>query len=139
MSGVSWLISRAGPFVRRNDAMRNPLYAVAAAPANRGDVNVTVSGEIDLAAHGELRTTLLQAVNASRRKVVVDLHQAKFLDSGGIGVLLQALQAARESSRELTVVGAGGMVRQILEIAGVYAILAGEEAESGPDGPGRRV
>ena len=119
--------------------MRNTLYAVAAAPANRGDVNVTVSGEIDLAAHGELRTTLLQAVNASRRKVVVDLHQVRFLDSGAIGVLLQALQAARESSRELTVVGAGGMVRQILEIAGVYAILAGDAAEPGPDGPGRRI
>ena len=94
---------------------------------NAREVVVAVSGEIDLATHDWLLDTLETAVKKAdaevAKKVVVDLSQTSFLDSGGIHLLVHGRQTADAVGVEYQVIGASGIVRTVLEITGVLAFL----------------
>jgi anti-sigma B factor antagonist len=63
--------------------------------------------------------------------VVIDLSAVSYLDMSGIATLLEALKAAHESSVTLRVVGIGGQVGTLAEIAQLDAIFRslGSEVE----------
>jgi anti-sigma B factor antagonist len=87
-------------------------------------VRLVLHGEIDLATCGHLREAL-EAENNAGREVVVVLDQLDYLDSAGIGVLLEACRVAREAGRSFTVTPGGGHVRNVLWISGVLDHLSG--------------
>jgi anti-sigma B factor antagonist len=55
-----------------------------------GPTMVEVGGEIDLNSAPALRECLNQTIDAGSRRLVVDLRQASFIDSVGLGVLIGA-------------------------------------------------
>lgn len=61
-------------------------------------VTVSVTGEIDVAAAGELRDTGLSAINqADGRPVIVDVAGLTFIDSTGLGALVTLNNAAGQA------------------------------------------
>lgn len=75
---------------------------------------VVATGEIDLFTVTPFRDALDRAV-AGGGAVEVDLSRVTFLDAAG----LSALAAARRTTGDrLTVVGAKGVVRRVLELTG---------------------
>lgn len=86
---------------------------------------VLVSGEIDLATHDELLTTVHEALSVEGvRTVTVDLSDTSLLDSGGIGVLVAAHHTATRQRTEFSVIGATGMVARVLHVTGVWESLS---------------
>ncbi len=81
---------------------------------------VVASGEIDLHAAPSLRELLESALERSSREVVLDMSEAKFLDSSAIGVLASHIKAA---GKPLTVVCANENVLRVLEISGLARAL----------------
>jgi len=104
-----------------------PLARIDLRSDHPDEVVVAVSGEIDLAKHGELLSALETAVKKAdidvARRVVVDLSQTSFLDSGGIRTLVHGRQAADAMGIEYLVIGASGIVHTVLEVTGVLAFL----------------
>jgi anti-sigma B factor antagonist len=98
-------------------------------------VTVAVAGEVDLAYNDALLRAVLDAIAApGANEVVVDLAEVTFLDSTGIGVLIAGRNAAHERTVSYRVTHASGMVRDVLDIAGVaHALLPAEEAGEGKD------
>jgi anti-anti-sigma regulatory factor len=54
----------------------------------------------------------------------VDLSGVSFLDSAGINALLKVRRWADANRRSARVTGAGGLVREVLELTGVLAHLS---------------
>ncbi|HZN72769.1 MAG TPA: STAS domain-containing protein [Micromonosporaceae bacterium] len=91
-----------------------------------GTVTVTVSGEIDLANVDELADEIVSAVRGEATTVVVDLAGVTFIDSVGITALLKGRRLADEHGKAYRATGAEGLVRQLLDLTGVWTHLSGQ-------------
>ena len=87
---------------------------------------VTLAGELDLLGADELRQLLIAQLDGpGATTVVADLAGVTFLDSAALGALVLAYRHADDFDRRFTVVAPARSVRHVLEIGGVYEILAG--------------
>ena len=77
-----------------------------------------LQGEIDLAAADPLRATLAAAARHVA-EVEVDMSAVTFLDSIGIGVLVEGRNAALTQGHTFVVTGPSEPVCQVLEISGL--------------------
>jgi anti-sigma B factor antagonist len=82
---------------------------------------VTLSGELDLSTIPRMEAALMEQV-LQRRAVLVDLTKLSFIDSSGIGVLIQAFNASNGIPVHL-VIGPGSQVDRVFEIAGVTGAM----------------
>jgi anti-anti-sigma factor len=90
------------------------------------EVTVTVRGVVDLASAKELEDSLAAAAaDDGAAVVVVDLAGVTLLDSMGIAALLKGRRWADERGRAYRLTGASGIVRQVLDITGVWTHLGG--------------
>lgn len=86
-----------------------------------------VTGEIDCDTGEALRARVVEATRRGCR-AVVDLSGVTFLDSAGISQLLLTHRALNERSSTMALVGATGMVREVLAITRldtVFEMVAG--------------
>ena len=81
-----------------------------------------LSGEIDFTSSGAVQSALLAMVLPGGGVVVADLSDVTFLDSSGLGVLVQAYRTAREQDTRLLVV-ASEPVRKLLRLTGLDTVL----------------
>lgn len=81
---------------------------------------VKVVGEVDLASAQQLRQAGREAVAAAAgRRVAVDLREVTFLDSTGVGALVDIANTAAASEVHVVLRSAPERVRRILEITGL--------------------
>ena len=90
-----------------------------------GGVCVSVVGEVDLATAGQLDQDIQAVVDMDEQnRIVIDLAELTFLDSSGIASLLKGRRLADAAGKQYWIVGATGIVRQVLDLTGVWAHLA---------------
>jgi anti-anti-sigma factor len=68
---------------------------------------------------------------SERRHLIVDLHDANYIDSAAIGLLALTSQQLMAEERRISLVGPQGTVKQILEMANIdkmIAVFPNEEA-----------
>jgi anti-sigma B factor antagonist len=85
---------------------------------------VSLRGEIDAATAPRLGSRLFGLADEGKRGVVVDLSEVTFMDSTGIGVLLNALRHFGTRHAQMVVVCPSDNVRRALEITGVSNIIS---------------
>jgi anti-anti-sigma factor len=96
-------------------------------------VRVAVVGEIDLATAPVLRDRLLTVLREQTPAVlVVDLAGVTFLDCAGLGVLVDASNAAVHAGRRMRVSHPQPTVRRILDMAGLLGVLTAPTDRSLP-------
>jgi len=93
-------------------------FAVHVAPTPEGGTDVAIFGELDLATVDRVRQDL-SGVIAAEGPVVIDLRACGFVDSRGIGALVEAALSLRDKDRQLTLRGVQPRVMRILDIAGL--------------------
>ncbi|HEY7268052.1 MAG TPA: STAS domain-containing protein [Solirubrobacterales bacterium] len=86
-----------------------------------GPAVVSFSGELDLSGVARMEGALLEQIR-QRPAVLVDLSALDFIDSSGIGALIQARRAANGTPVSF-LVGAGSQVERVFGIAGVGEAL----------------
>jgi anti-sigma B factor antagonist len=79
---------------------------------------VALSGELDLSTIPLLEKRLLAEVG-SKGAVIVDLTDVSFIDSSGIGLLIQAFRAGEQDQRLHTVIAEGTQVERVFRLAGI--------------------
>jgi anti-sigma B factor antagonist len=86
---------------------------------------VEVDGAIDVASAPQLRDCLRQLIDAGRRQLVVDLRQASFIDSAGLGVLVGAYRRVRAHDQDNGTVElvCDGLVLRILRLTGLDRVF----------------
>jgi anti-sigma B factor antagonist len=89
------------------------------------DDGVTVihlSGEVDTVLEPRLRFISQDAIDRGL-PVRVDLSAVTFMDSSGLGFLAALAAAGRARGYTLSVVGAGPLVRETIELTGLLPVL----------------
>jgi anti-anti-sigma factor len=89
-----------------------------------GRVTITVGGDIDLSTADDLGRHLAEQAAGDVGTVEVDLAEVRFVDSVGINALVTARRRADEDGKTFRVVEAHGLVRETLELTGVWAYLS---------------
>lgn len=77
------------------------------------------SGELDLSSSAELRHAL---ESATRRRLIVDLDGLDFIDSTGVGVLLEATRSHDPGCFVLCLADRGAVAR-VLQVLGLWDTL----------------
>jgi anti-sigma B factor antagonist len=99
----------------------DPTFAVHIVDSPDGAATVVLSGELDVATVPMLEAALLEQLQ-QRPAVVIDLSELSFIDSSGIGALIQAKRTADGALRGVVVVG-GSHVDRIFGVAGIAEAL----------------
>lgn len=86
-----------------------------------GGVRLVASGEIDLSTAGRLRAALAEALGRSD-VVEVDLNDVGFMDSTGLGALVEA-QVGKRNGQVLRVTAASPQTRRLLELTGLAEVF----------------
>ncbi len=85
---------------------------------------LSVKGTVDLASAPSLRTELEQRLTHASPKLVVDLSGVEYIDSYGLGVLVEAMRRARHAEGELRLCAPRPEVRAILDMTGLSGRIA---------------
>ena len=80
---------------------------------------VDVGGELDLSSAPALSSTLDSLIAGDASHVIVDLGDVSFMDSSGLGVVLEAFKAVTDSGGRMPLVVSDGPVSRLLEITGL--------------------
>jgi anti-sigma B factor antagonist len=90
-----------------------------------GDVPiVVVSGEVDVYSAPALKESLTGLLKSGTSTVVVDLTQVAFLDSTGLGALVEARAATNEIGGSLLVVCNQERILKLFTITGLDSVFA---------------
>lgn len=79
-------------------------------------------GEVDFTSSGPVQSTLTSMILPGGGVVVVDLSRVTFIDSSGLGALVQAHRTAMERETRLVVVASSPVLR-LLRVTGLDTIL----------------
>jgi len=85
----------------RHDAGSAQPFAIIRSRLESNVTVIAVSGELDLASADQLDRAIRDAERSTTGWIVIDLEDLRFMDSTGLGVLLQARRRARENSDRL--------------------------------------
>jgi anti-anti-sigma factor len=81
---------------------------------------IAPEGELDISRSGDFRAALWEAAREGAADVLVDLSQVSFIDSSGLGALVELHNRLRRSKRRLAVVApAGSAPAVLLDLAGL--------------------
>ena len=78
---------------------------------------IAFEGEVDVVTAPHVAAQLHALIEAGAREVLVDLSATRFLDSAGIGVLVDAASAAHERGGRRYVFRAAEQPRRAIELA----------------------
>jgi anti-anti-sigma factor len=88
-----------------------------------GVATLALHGEADLASRADFDALIAAVVATDEPAVVVDVQLLRYLESACLRSLLHAYAAAEADGRTFVVHGATGIVRRVIEIAGVAELL----------------
>lgn len=95
---------------------------------------LTLAGELDLSsAHAPLEAALQIFAAEPVECVLVDLSSVTFIDSSGLGGLVQLSNYARSRGARVELAGASERVRAVLELSGLASVLPFENVMRMPD------
>lgn len=103
--------------------MDTPALEIEVRPRDEHDVEVVLSGELDLSTAPTLRACV-EGLDNGYRQVLIDLRDLRFLDSTGVALLLSFQRSFGPEFRQLTVRCPPGPVRRVLQVSGVEGRLA---------------
>jgi anti-sigma B factor antagonist len=77
---------------------------------------VTVHGDVDMHRSPALHQVLLDVMETRPHTLVVDLADVSYMDSSGVGTLVDCFRRVKESKAKMTLVGLQPRVRGVFEI-----------------------
>jgi anti-sigma B factor antagonist len=92
---------------------------------------IELGGEIDLYTAPEFKERMIQLIDGGKKRIVVDLSSATFIDSTTLGVLVGGVKRLRPAGGALALVCTDQNITKIFEITGldrVFSIHADRQA-----------
>jgi anti-sigma B factor antagonist len=84
---------------------------------------VEVYGELDLSCVATLDAEIRRIEASDVEQIIIDLSGLDFIDSTGIGVLLEAEARSRQNSRRVSFLRGQGSVERVLELVQADSLL----------------
>jgi anti-sigma B factor antagonist len=77
---------------------------------------VKLAGEIDMSHSPGVHQSLVEVLETRPTRLVIDLADVSYMDSSGVGILVDALRRVRVSGAKLALVGVAPRVLSVLQI-----------------------
>lgn len=84
---------------------------------------VAVSGEVDVYSASALKEKVTELLDAGQKSLVVDLTDVSFLDSTGLGALVEARAATNEAGGALPLVCSQERILKLFTITGLDSVF----------------
>jgi anti-sigma B factor antagonist len=85
---------------------------------------LSVKGEIDVASSPRFSASLWDLLGAESDTLIVDLSEVSFIDSTGLGALIEAEKHSGAAGKNLRLVVTAPHIRRLLELTGLDEILS---------------
>jgi anti-sigma B factor antagonist len=93
-------------------------------------VVLVLAGEIDMKCSVKLRNKLLELFKQKPPILVVNMAKVEFMDSSGLGTLVEALRWSRRNGGQLKLAGLSQVVRNIFEISRLDSVFQVYDTEA---------
>ena len=91
---------------------------------HNGQVSIIdLTGELTSFASGALRNTIADLMRQGRKKIVLNVGELVYLDSSGVGELVNCYMSVIKQTGEMKVVGLTPKVEEILKITQLYRVF----------------
>ena len=84
---------------------------------------IALGGEVDLYTAPEFKERMVKVIEEGKKRVVVDLSEATFIDSTTLGVLVGGVKRLRPSGGSLALVCTDQNIQKIFEITGLDRVF----------------
>jgi anti-sigma B factor antagonist len=92
---------------------------------------IELGGEIDLYTAPEFKERMVELIEAGKKRIVVDLSNATFIDSTTLGVLVGGVKRLRPAGGSLALVCTDENITKIFEITGLDRVFPIHESRDG--------
>jgi anti-sigma B factor antagonist len=90
----------------------------------RGCTVVRVAGELDMDTRPQLRNVLDELADEGVRQLVLDMTDLTFMDSSGLGLLVEVLKRLRDVGGRLSLASVQPSVRNVLTLSALDQAMA---------------
>ena len=91
--------------------------------AKEGIGVLVLQGEVDMSNSPELRAKVLEVFAGTPSVFVIDMTETAYMDSSGLGTLVEALKWANRKNTQLRLVGVNESVKSVFEISRLTSIF----------------
>lgn len=85
---------------------------------------IELGGEVDLYTAPEFKERMVELIDAGKKRIVVDLSEATFIDSTTLGVLVGGVKRLRPTGGSMALVCTDQNITKIFEITGLDRVFA---------------
>jgi anti-anti-sigma factor len=78
-----------------------------------------------------MKNAVITRIGRGMRKLRLDFTEVAYLDSTGVGAIIQILQAMKAASGDVVFRGIAGSPRKVLELSNVISIMKIDALEAG--------
>jgi len=88
-----------------------------------GVVVLRLEGKLNMVSAPHLREEVHSSVTAGNTHVAIDLSGVDFIDSSGLGALINGLKATRQAGGDLRIAAPTEQVKMVLELTNIDRVL----------------
>ena len=84
---------------------------------------LTLEGKLNMVSASHLREEVHSAVAAGNTRIAIDLTAVDFIDSSGLGALINGLKTTRQAGGDLRITNPSEQVKLVLELTNINRVL----------------
>ena len=92
---------------------------------------IRLRGRLTMVNAAALRSTVTDALNAGRTRIVLDLSDCEFMDSSGLGAVIGGLKTARQAGGDLRIAALTPQVVTVLQLTNLDRVLRPYDSVAG--------
>jgi anti-sigma B factor antagonist len=77
---------------------------------------IDVVGEMDLYNSFKLKELVEKMIEEKKNKIIINLESLEYIDSGGIGTLININSIMKKNNQKFQIVNVKGLVRRVIEL-----------------------
>ena len=84
---------------------------------------IKIQGELDLYSTNDVRNAVEECLQQPVPKLLIDVSELEYLDSSGVGLLINMIQSIKIKSGAIQVFGLHGSPRKVLEMSKILVLV----------------
>jgi anti-sigma B factor antagonist len=92
---------------------------------------IRLRGRLTMVNAAALRSTVTDALEAGRTRIVLDLSDCEFIDSSGLGAVIGGLKTARQAGGDLRIAALTAQVSTVLQLTNLDRVLRPYDSVAG--------
>ena len=96
---------------------------IAVEPSEEGIVIFKLTGKLNMVHAPAVRQELSDQISAGHNKIVIDMSGVDFMDSSGLGALINGLKGARQAGGDLRIAAPVEQVKLVLKLTNLDRVI----------------